>query len=452
METYFELLPRDINWDIALNLTYEEVMNSCDVIKICDNPDFWWKKLNYELDKYKGPYYDMYQFVYESLYMGRYNYFKGAIKNYKAGDERIKDLFFRYGFAVDDMDIMRQYTKKKHRGLYEKYKNKQEYSRVLMNGYYTFTEFYKFISLALKRGELERILADIKLIDLPIRYHPRRKIFNKLIFRYIGVSNSYNIHPFMMPSNSDDIHTFMTLRFIYTQKVASSNEMYNLLFETYFLSTLDYGIFRELYDDPHNVLSRITDELYKAVKRIEDNNERINISAPGYKYATLLTDNLELFKKFKQFEDPKYTNDRNIVYDNSRIIRYLITKKINTPNVLNNLSWSQLNILQFIKLVKHVDQHQLNKLALTFTVYYTHMGGRREKIEDNDVYFFQKAEILMKDDRLSDETIEEACDTLNSFKILFVESMGIFRRDPRVQRTIERLGYKPTSENRRRIK
>lgn len=42
MNNYFELLPKEIHWDISLFSTYDEILNSCEahIVEVCNNPDF----------------------------------------------------------------------------------------------------------------------------------------------------------------------------------------------------------------------------------------------------------------------------------------------------------------------------------------------------------------------------------------------------------------------------
>lgn len=443
MNNYFELLPEEIRWDISLLSTYDEILNSCEahIVEVCNNPDFWWRKLNFEIHNHNITGYDVYQFLYETLYMNRYKYFEGALKNYNLNEDKVIHLFFCYGFAIDNINIMKKYATTDRHNLYKAYKNNQDYSDILLNGYYTLDELYKIIELALQRDALNEIVSYIRPhiksnsdSILPIRYHPRRHIFDKLILRYIGIDTD------------QDIINFQVLIYIYTEIVASKKELYNLIFKTYHISTINFHIFSKIYKDFEGTFLRRygVDKRYGYIKMLE--TEDISIDVSGIQYdddfgvAIVITDSLNYFKISR---DINYTTNYDLVYNNGKIIDYLINTNLSEelPTIIEYLAKYKLSISQFKQCIQKFNEDEFNKFVYLFMVYYNATGDRYISGEIYDVHYFKKMEILMNNDMLSYETIKRICKQLHDKNMLFVRDKYIFLRDINVRRIIRQLKY-----------
>lgn len=81
-------------------------------------------------------------------------------------------------------------------------------------------------------------------LNLPVRYHPRRHIFDKLIYRYIGLSVS-------SIDREKDIELFEELMEIYTQGVSSWKRLFNPVYNTYKIDSIDPAIQQILYSEIH---------------------------------------------------------------------------------------------------------------------------------------------------------------------------------------------------------
>ena len=142
--------------------------------------------------------YGIYELLDEALKLKQYMYFEAAIKKYSILDNNdpIISLFFKYGFVTDNVKIMKKYAKSSKHDLlkvYQQHRIQQKFGEsnddlveIIEAGYFTISEYYNVLSLALKDGDVVFLLNMTNTHALPVRFHPKNIMFNKLIYRYIG--------------------------------------------------------------------------------------------------------------------------------------------------------------------------------------------------------------------------------------------------------------------------
>lgn len=148
------------------------------------------------------------------MLLKKYETRKKDIYSIISNKDQIGYIFFQYGFITDNNYIIKHYAKTRAHGLLRIYREYKELGseesetiesetdesedprnilywklvNIINNGYFTLDEYHQLLSHLLKDKNIELLSALTRPhIDF-IRYHPRVYIFNKLIYRYIGIS------------------------------------------------------------------------------------------------------------------------------------------------------------------------------------------------------------------------------------------------------------------------
>lgn len=287
-----ELLPLEIQKDILRRANYEEIINTCIGLQldICDDLEFWQSKTDYELDKYRNSYlgrysdklYNLRILLEDALQLKQWNYIKAAMLSYADDDKHIFKIFVKYGFLTDNVKLMKKYAQSSNHKIYElyqrgagseynvfhklvsgelsgvqlrqwKYMNDPEIhlvqtsrvkmvkkiKQVMKLGYFTFDDYYKLLSLALINMDLP-FINYLSELGFPANNHPKRSLFDKLIKKYIGLS-------YVKDERIQDVKRFEYLVNIYTKLTNSRQELYDLIYQTYDINSIDDDIIKIIY-------------------------------------------------------------------------------------------------------------------------------------------------------------------------------------------------------------
>ena len=319
--SYLAWLPSDIYEHIFMLISYEDIINVCreGTINICNKKhlSLWWKKVNYEIDESGLYFFDLYKLLEDSLDLKQWFYFEAAMKHYKENDERIWDLFSRYGYAINKINIIKKCSKL--------IGNQSDMSNLHQEKYYLFKDFYQAVYKALRGRYLHelRVLSSSKY-SLPIRYHSDKYLFNKLIIRYMGIDAKFK-------ARKTDVEKFELLINIYTNTVASQRDLYELIGTTYYTHTINTHIQLMIYGEKNKYLRMWIDDNLKMFKIHKD------------KIYKVLLGNIK-----RSCEG--IIRITNMVYKNGKIINYLIKTK-------------QYSILSLLNLYKHQFQSMVNTMT-----------------------------------------------------------------------------------------
>ena len=450
----FKGIPIEINEHILLELPYESIIDTCKSleINICEDINFWWKKINYELNLYNQPFYDLYQLLREALQMNQYNYFEATIKFSQSDDELIHDLFFKYAFIIDDIDLMKQYAKTNDHGLVEIYsqlteedeqlmaalfnmdyegilnqilKNKEtvymldieetqfiqqnkdkflsssygKIANIIQYGYFTLDDYYQLLDNVLRNTNYD-MLRYLLYLGFPLSNHPRRKIFNKLIDKYIDA----------------DEHIILSLIDIYIKWIANYNELQIFIHQNY-----------------ENLPSYITDKIY-----MDDD------CCDMRQYDFWINDDLDEFLYVEDYEivedwgippSPQYTVLQGRMmkylpaYPNSKIINYMISN----PNseFVELLAYSNLTMNQFAKLL---DVLNINQFKLFFK-HFLEMGYKSSR---DNINLLSKTSLIINTPKFYPEIyeiftneaqiLEMSYHVNTDFSIMFLKFHDVFNR------------------------
>lgn len=363
-------IPKEIQQrEIFLDMSYEDIINSCKsgIVDICNNSSFWLEKMNHEIDKYNSPVYNDYEFLREALELEQYEYFEAVLqdKSFDYDNNYIKHLLFQYGFVTNNLKIMKKYAVSDAHGLLKVSTDPQKIFNILANGYFTFKEYYNLISLLLKQGNIS-VLEQTRWI-LPVRLHPHRKIFDKLIFKYIGFSQYDKQH---------DKLIFSLLVNIYCKYVSSHYELFNLIHQNYYVDTIDIDVKVFIY--PNSIPDEYVNDNLKIFKRsplsvLENFHEELSTYVYHRDYKIL----------------------RNMVYKNGKIIDYIITSSNKDGRTLSYIASLCLDIKQFRLLLATLNNEQFK----TFSYYHLLWASRGVPDELKHFQYLRKTRILILDSR-----------------------------------------------------
>lgn len=398
----------DVQSNIFLDQSYKDITNACEsrFTDVCDNNQFWWEKMEYEIKKYNAEFYTLYEFLVEALEVKHYKYFPAAIENYRGDDSLIYNLFFKYGFATDNIEIMKKYAKTNHHGLFKAYQNinNENYKgskivNIINEGYFTYDEYYQVLSSALENNDIDVVELLYYTEDynhpfqLPVRDHPRREIFNKLILRFIGVSRD-------IETSNIDLKKFARLVQLYVGVISSRRYLFNLIFDTYEIKTLDKRIYNIIYNPPINKYEREVLDLFITDKLLDANLvSKLLLQIP--------------------------------IYKNSKIIDYIITGEINfIKKNTHTFSAIDLYFHQFRKFLQLVDEETYNNFIKNFL-----WGGFIKQ-----TMLIPKIQLLLDHKYFKDEVIARIAWRWRSGSVVD-ESLISFFKDFRVQEYMNTHGY-----------
>lgn len=181
--------------------------------------------------------------------------------NYKGENENILDLFFRYGFAINNIEIMIKYAQTDKGDLLANINSTSKLDKIITSGYFTFAEYYNMIEqlITLKNNQQ---LAYLRSLPLPIRkLSTNTHLFERLIKRYIGISaNSSQM--------KQDLLVFDNLVAIYTNIVSDREHLYNFIYDNYEISDLNsniYGRILGLTEDLENIFISDNLKIFKTI-------------------------------------------------------------------------------------------------------------------------------------------------------------------------------------------
>lgn len=280
---------------------------------------------------------------------------------------------------VDNIKIMKKFAKTQNTGLLDIYKKEgikelREVKQTIKKGIFTLDEYYQMVYNILENADIE-MLDEIQTVELPIRFHPRLYIFDKLILRYIGYSDIR------------DIRLFDVLVILYTQKVSSYKKLFNLIYDTYFINSIVRDIYEILYQD-------LLNELPKSYKIwINDNIEEFKEKPKVY--IKEINDFIE--ESMEQYNE--HDKGKELCYTNSKILDWILTNYIvnnrEDDQILHFLSLINLSLEQFKLCLQNINDRQFYIFFEHFTAYnlsYPDFLLSRRLL---------KMELLIKDSRFS---------------------------------------------------
>lgn len=414
----FRGLPSEINTGILVQLSYEEIKDTCltQDLNLCDDVNFWWEKVKYELENNAI---NLEILLREATELRQYEYLKATLANYHDNDTRVFKVLFNYGFIIDNIEILRKYAQTQQHDLIQQYSLINSYDdeiyedtlhgeitkhttynwkyteseniylntaygkiqQIIKHGYYTLNELYKLISLSLENNKLN-VLKLIIAINLPLPSHPRRNIFDKLILRYIGLSRNPEYH-------AQDTLKFGLLVSLYVKIIINEHSLYNLIYNNYNIESIDSKMYRIIYSPLTEVFAQST---LVAIRHDKKQPDVIWL--------------LDLVNKF-QIKHVQYCLNRyqwkgrskflQLIYDNGKIMNHLITQYITrTPYeeskfIIRFLANANLSINQFKACMKNMNNEQLEYFVENFLL----PDNLIAKIDD----ITQKTKLILEDKR-----------------------------------------------------
>lgn len=240
--SWLKVLPQELITPTFINAKYEDILNLCDSehANICQDPLFWWLKIKHELKKHEDHEYNLFILLREAIELQQWYYLNAAVTHYDGNDDNIYDLFYRYAFAINNLEIMKKYARKNIGGLLENIDDADKFINIIKYGYYTFAEYCNFI---------DQIITDIKpsvydtliKIKLPVRNHPNRYLFLQLIRKYIGMASN-------RVERKHDIRVFRDIIWIYQFQISDYQDFYNFIFDHYEINSIESDVYKVIYE------------------------------------------------------------------------------------------------------------------------------------------------------------------------------------------------------------
>lgn len=430
--------------NVFYDLSYEDIINTCksgDEIDICNDKhlDWWWGKILHDINKVNQSYFDLYSLLNAALKLKQDLYIKAAMKNYKEDESNdlirsnptlIYDIFFQYGFITDDEGIMQTYVIKntEWQSFYDQYSkhsiiNRSKFDEIISRGYYTFDEFYNIMSdiLAGEKFSAIDILNYVSLhIALPFHLHPRKHKFDSLIKKYIGLSTDD-------VQQKIDIDRFIALTRSYKDYILDRKLFYNLIYNTYEIQTINPTLLKYMY--PINQTSEMW--IFDDLKTFTTHRDA--------KFTT--QKNLDLYKMIRLCEDNE--NYRDLVYDNGKIMKYLldnITFEKDDPTV-KYLSRCNLSFEHFKHFFSLLEKGEFFSACFEFIISIALNSKHTEKA-------MEKIRFVSEHPKLNERTILRILIMIEIKKngYIFNPDLMIFFADDYVRKIMNKNNYKISVE------
>lgn len=413
---YFSLLPCEVtNNRVLMLLHYEEIINASigNELNIDNNLQFWWNKIDYELQKY--PHYTLKMFLEESLELEHYNYILSAIRFCKDDNEDIKHVFFQYGFITSNVEIMKKFAKSSCHGLLEMYQQRtiedKKWISYITDSWCAMADLgwtgddgfensiYYCMGQIIREGyfimdEYTQVLRSVLINDeiMPVKY---------LLMCGFPVDNRYRLDLL-----NELLNTCQSLSHLSTfplhetyKKLLTRTELYNLSCN-------------ENIDKYGNLADKIWHN---------DNIEEFNI------------DDFFGDKNFSVPEGgrvPRYMIYRCYVRDNGKILNYII-ENVNTQlRMAEFLGCCNLHINQFGKCLNLINQVSFDTFFKSFVrAYYYAVPYQRNIVK--------KINMLLRHPYFSDDNITQFCTFYKDRKSVISElNCLLFLRDDRIYRRL----------------
>lgn len=375
----FKDLPDEIVELIMLKLDYEDVINLCNSnilsadIKIDDV--FWIKHFQGVLDTRDN----IDHVLEEALTLSRWNYFDVLCKN-KHRD--IDKWLFKWAFATNNTDIMKQFSPNKKTGLLKTQKLPTVY-KIITGGCFTFSEYLEFIRILCKHKD-EPALRVCCNAGFPIRNHPNSYMYEDIITEYITQNNLF----LKMEENNFIILGYLI--YIYTHHVSTQRNFLNYVYANWNIKSLPdafYYLTHKIWE-----VNYCLDIMYNFKNILIDNNLII-----------LATDNLLNYK-----ECSHTPNTLNYVYPAGEIMSYIISICDKDENLIKLLAINEISIDELMLVLKRLHYKEF-KIFLTFFV----SKYINENVDDLGLYL-KKMMILYNDSKFSIEMYDDILKNINS--------------------------------------
>lgn len=413
-----------------ITMHYNDIINTCQskLVNVCDNPQFWLDKMKFEINYYNIPFYDQYEFLREALNMGQTKYFAVLLSNPHLipDNKNINHLFFQYGFITDDIKVMEKFSDCQYDDIFNIYQKKgsrghQVIKMIIQQRVFIINDYYNMLSLCLKNYDF-KLLKKLKHKDLPVRFHPRLSIFDKLIHRYIGIFEA---------GDFKRIKRFKYLLYLYCHQLSSYKRLFNLIYDTYEIKTLGVQIYELLYGDLRNSFSN-TRRVW-----ISDDLNKFKVQPQRYLEPIILIPNKHLL--IYNYDDSLKLK-LDFCYDNGKIIYWIITEYIvnnrQDKGIIYYLSIINLSISQFKLCLQNLNEKQFHLFIKHFFVNTTSLW--------NDMQWnrLRKSELIISDSRFRKCPISLFKKILLKYCIEKIErDCAIFLRERIIQPLIEYLIY-----------
>lgn len=422
----FKTLPVDVtSYYLGLHYDYDDIIHSCkaEIIDVCDNHDFWLQKMENDINNYNTNVFDQYEFLREALELRQYKYFEAILhKKTRFDDERINNLLFKYGFEIDNLEIMKHYAEDASKqGLVKSYEDPEMVKQILESGYFTMDEYYFLLSKVLEdiNGGYLSILSTI---SLSVRIHPRSFIFNKLIFRYIGYKNS------------KDVHRFQKLILIYCNIVSTHKNLFNLMHDTYELKTIPDSMFKTIYK-LHILWSEGASwegEKYSMKGYVYDDLEEYKKN-----YKSILQNIYQKMSIEEELLNINISYIRNLVYNDSKCIEYTIahTQEDVISAQIFYVSSLNLNLIQLKTYLNNLEDNQYKELVKFFILWRLIVP-----IHHFEEDVMRKLKMIIDDPRFLKVNIKNIVEEIKKTGYTSIDRhLSPFLKLPEVQNHIERM-------------